>query len=120
MGKHKIDGAEYEARKEDLRQVIDHQGPDAILEKYKANPVRTLFDLYHKACFDRRNDDEHPFFITGRDERILPFKSQDYELYPNGSDDRHLDTMLKRAIHELLPATKNVDRSRSMSSGPSM
>lgn len=116
MAKPKIDGAEYESRKEGLRQIIDHLGPKKILEQYTENPVRTRHGLYDKLCFDRRNDDNHPWFVSGRRERILPFEDVNYTIYPNDSDDRHLDTMLKRAMHEIMPATRQVDFGQS---GPS-
>lgn len=112
MSQFKIDGAEYENRKEALRQVIDQQGTEKVLSDYTNNPTRTLFDLYHKVAFDRRNEDDHPWYVSGREERVLPFEDVNWEIYPNDSDDRHLGTMLKRAIHELLPETQRIDRNR--------
>lgn len=117
MTNFKIDGPDYESRKEDLRTLIDHLGPDRVLESYKDNPGSTLHGLYNRIWFDRKNPDSHPSFVNGSRERLFPYQ-EDYEIYPGDSNDEHIRTMLKRAIYEILPATKSIDKGRNISTYP--
>lgn len=119
MAKFKIDGPDYEVRKQDLQTLIDHLGPKRVLESYETNPTATLHRLYERIWFDRRNPDSHPTFVAGHRERIFPYQ-EDYEIYPCDSDDQSLRTMLKRAIYEVLPETKAIDNARTMSSIPTI
>lgn len=114
--KFKIDGEAYESRKADIKTVLDHYGSDPFIKAYKANPVRAIHDLYHQVWFDRRNSsDDHPTY--NHRPRLLPH-DPDFELYPNDSNDTHIETMVKRALYELLPETKTIDRERKGPSGP--
>lgn len=117
MSNFKIEGPEYESRKEDMRSLIDVLGTEKILASYKDNPSATLNGLYQKIWFDRKNKDSHPAFLSGQLERILPYQ-EGYEIYPNDSNDDHLRTMLKRAMYEILPESKAVDRGRASSHSP--
>ena len=109
MSKFKIDGEDYESRKRDLSTLIDAVGSDKVLAAYRVNSTRTLHDMYSRIWFDRKNDDSHPSFLNGGRERILPYQ-ENYEIYPGDSNDDHLKTMLKRAIYDILPETKKIDR----------
>lgn len=110
MSNFKIDGALYEQRKNDLQQIIDHFGPSVVLDDYSKNPVRTTFNLFEKIWFDRKSQDTHPAYAHGRD-RILPY-DESFEMYPNDCNDDHIKTMIKRALYEILPEAKNIDRAR--------
>lgn len=115
MSAFKINGKEYESRKNDLKTMIDHLGPDRVLESYKENPSGTVHGMYQKIWFDRKNQDSHPAFVNGSQTRLFPYQ-EDYEIYPNDSNDQHITTMLKRALYEILPEAKMIDKSRALGS----
>lgn len=117
MAGFKIDGVDYETRKKDLETLIDHLGPDRVIEAYEENPSSTLTGLYQRIWFDRMNPDSHPSFLSGSRTRIFPHQ-EGYKIYPGDSNDLHLRTMLKRAIHELLPQTRAIDQGRTRSATP--
>lgn len=114
MSKFKIDGELYAQRKADLERVIDFFGPKVVAAEYKERPVPTIFNLYEKIWFDRQNQDSHPSYGRGR-QRILPY-DETFEMYPNGSNDDHIQTMMKRALYELIPETRQIDRDRQAAS----
>ena len=74
---------------------------DAV--RHPATALRTLHDLWHEVCFQRRNDDRHPVFDPTHPQnaqygrpRILAHDF-DYELYPDDTNDATLGTALRAA-----------------------
>jgi hypothetical protein len=96
----KVSPERYAELKTAMQNVIDRYTLRSLLLYYRSYGIMSMmWKLFHIVAFDAMNDDEHPSFKTGR-LRINPHVPG-WEMYPEGINDDHYGTALRKLGVEL-------------------
>lgn len=98
----KMRAATYEIVREAIRAVVEHYGgPEALRRAYADLSVeRMLWDSWNLASFDLRNDNDHPFYTSGKHTRVCDYVPG-FDVYREGLNDDHIATALRKIGREL-------------------
>jgi hypothetical protein len=96
----KMDSANYEALKADIKSVAVALSITPATADGGKTGLKTMWGLFHRVCENRAYDDSHPMW--SRVARLLPFDGRAYAwLYNAGLNDDHIATALRAIKAEL-------------------
>lgn len=92
----------YEIVRAAIRAVVENYGGPTAVRKAYANlsTERMLWDTWNLASFDLRNDDDHPFYTSGKHKRVCAYVPG-FDVYREGLNDTHIATALRKIGREL-------------------
>lgn len=89
--------------RDDIKKIIEVIKFDLKNADKGTSGIKPMYFLLDIVSRDRAYNDEHPLFVNGRWQRILPFDGRNYCFYyENGCNDDHVRTMLKSIMFELI------------------